>query len=86
MPVGGFGWRKVLRFRSRPGSAARGDGFDSFLLLFNFTSQDPRFPQNQHAGHIQSMLVPVYPKQGSHRDAYFLVYVGLDKPDPRFDE
>lgn len=82
VPKGGFGWRKVLRFRSREGSRARRDGLDTFLLLFNFTSQDPRFPQNEHAGQIQSMLIPDYRNRGSHRDAYFLVYLGLGKPDP----
>jgi hypothetical protein len=81
VPVGGFGWRKVLRFRARDGSPARTAGLDFFYLLFNFTSNDPKFPQGTHAGQIQAILVPVYPTQGKHRDAYFLVYVSLGDPN-----
>jgi hypothetical protein len=83
VPVGGFGWRKVLRFRSRTGSLARTAGLDSFYLLFNFTSgAGTAFPEGIHAAQIQSMLVPVYPSTGKHRDAYFLVYEKLDSGTP----
>jgi len=82
VPVGGFGWRKVLRFRARAGSPARTAGLDFFYLLFNFTSNEPKFPESTHAGQIQAILVPVYPTQGRHRDAYFLVYLSLGDPNP----
>jgi hypothetical protein len=83
IPLDGFGWRKVLRFRSRTSSGARNAGLDKFYLLFNFTSgAGTVFPENVHAGQIQSILVPTYPTNGQHRDAYFLVYEGLGKPTP----
>jgi hypothetical protein len=77
VPQGGFGWRKILRFRAREGSPARTDKLDSFYLLFNFTSNNPEFPGGVHAGQIQAILVPIYPSTGKHRDAYFLVYESL---------
>ena len=80
---GGFGWRKVLRFKSRDGSRARYAGLDSFYLLFNFNSgAATAFPENQHAGQIQGLLTPTYPTGGRHRDAYFLVYEGLGSATP----
>jgi hypothetical protein len=83
VPVGGFGWRKVLRFRSREGSLARAAGLDSFYLLFNFTSgSGTAFPEKIHAAQIQAMLVLLYPSTGKHRDAYFLVYEKLDSSTP----
>lgn len=83
VPVGGFGWRKVLRFRSRAGSLARTAGLDSFYLLFNFTSgKETAFPEKIHAAQIQTMLVPAYPTAGKHRDAYFLVYESLGSGTP----
>jgi len=83
VPVGGFGWRKVLRFRSREGSPARAAGLDSFYLLFNFTSgSGTAFPEKIHAAQIQAMLTPLYPSTGKHRDAYFLVYEKLDSGTP----
>ena len=83
VPKGGFGWRKVLRFKSRAGSGADKDNLDSFYLLFNFTSDpDPKFPAGKHAGQIQAILKPKYPTASypktSHRDLYFLVYESLD--------
>jgi hypothetical protein len=78
VPRGGFGWRKVLRFRARDGSAARAAGLDSFYLLFNFTSdKQATFPAGIHAGQIQAILVPRYPHGGKHRDIYFLVFESL---------
>jgi hypothetical protein len=83
VPVVGFGWRKVLRFRSREGSLARAAGLDSFYLLFNFTSgSGTTFPEKIHAAQIQSILVPAYPSTGKHRDAYFLVYESLGSGTP----
>jgi hypothetical protein len=83
VPVGGFGWRKVLRFRSREGSLARAAGLDSFYLLFNFTSgSGTSFPEKIHAAQIQGMLTPVYPSTGKHRDSYFLVYESLAAATP----
>lgn len=81
VPKGGFGWRKVLRFRARDGSAARAAGLDSFYLLFNFTSQAPKFPEGVSAGQIQALVTPAYPTGGRHRDLYFLVYEGLGTPN-----
>jgi hypothetical protein len=82
-PVGGYGWRKVLRFRARAGSLANKAKLDAFYLLFNFTSgAATAFPEGIHAAQIQSMLVPAYPSTGTHRDAYFLVYDKLDSPTP----
>lgn len=83
VPKGGFGWRKVLRFRARDGSAARGAGLDSFYLLFNFANKvkvQTTFPTEDHAGQIQAILVPSYPHGGKHRDVYFLVFEALDSP------
>jgi hypothetical protein len=77
VPQGGFGWRKVLRFRSREGSPARRDGLDTFYLLFNFADNAPKFPDGKPAGQIQAMLVPTYPTGGKHNDIYFLVYETL---------
>jgi hypothetical protein len=83
VPVGGFGWRKVIRFRSRAGSAARNAGISVFYLLFNFTTQAPTFPPpGTHAGQIQGILQPIYPTNGTHRDLYFLVYEALDSATP----
>jgi hypothetical protein len=82
VPQGGFGWRKVLRFKSRDGSAARTDGLDAFYLLFNFASTTPKFPEKTDAGQIQALLVPNYPTSGKHNDIYFLVYEGLAKANP----
>jgi hypothetical protein len=82
-PKGGYGWRKVLRFRSREGSLAHKAGLDIFYLLFNFTSgAATAFPEGIHAAQIQAMLVPVYPSTGKHRDAYFLVYESLGSGTP----
>jgi len=84
VPKGGFGWRKVLRFKAREGSAARSAGLDAFYLLFNFASDTPKFPDGKDAGQIQGILIPTYPTGGRHNDIYFLVYEGLgkDKPNP----
>lgn len=84
VPVGGFGWRKLVRFRARDGSDARlKDGIDAFYLLFNFTTTDPKFPPDTaHAGQIQAILIPTYPHGGAHRDAWFLVYEGLGTANP----
>jgi hypothetical protein len=82
VPKDGFGWRKVLRFKARDGSAARSNGLDAFYLLFNFLSTEPKFPENKNAGQIQGILVPTYPTGGKHNDIYFLVYVGLGKENP----
>jgi hypothetical protein len=83
VPVGGFGWRKLLRFRAREGSAAHAAGLDAFYLLFNFTSgSEPRYPDGVHAAQIQAILTPVYPTGGKHRDAYFLVYESLASATP----
>jgi hypothetical protein len=82
VPQGGFGWRKVLRFRAREGSPARNDGLDTFYLLFNFADNAPKFPEGKPAGQIQALLVPTYPTGGKHNDIYFLVYEGLAKPNP----
>ncbi|HLX08477.1 MAG TPA: hypothetical protein VKY89_11515 [Thermoanaerobaculia bacterium] len=82
VPQGGFGWRKVLRFRARDGSAARGAGLNHFYLLFNFASQEPTFPVGTHAGQIQAILVPIYPHGGRHRDVYFLVFESLGGTNP----
>ena len=82
VPKDGFGWRKVLRFKARDGSAARTNGLDSFYLLFNFLSDKPKFPDGTDAGQIQGILVPTYPTGGKHNDIYFLVYEGLGKPNP----
>lgn len=82
VPNGGFGWRKVLRFRSREGSAARNDGLDAFYLLFNFGDKAPKFPEGKPAGQIQALLVPTYPTGGKHNDIYFLVYEALTKTNP----
>lgn len=79
VPFGGFGWRKVLRFRARDGSPARNAGLDAFYLLFNFASKQPAFPEGIHAAQIQAMLVPTYPTS-AHLDSYFLVYDGLGTP------
>ena len=73
VPAGGFGWRKVLRFRARQGSDARGAGLEDFYLLFNFTSNTPKFPEGIHAGQIQALLVPIYPIRVGHNDLYFLI-------------
>ncbi len=81
VPKKGFGWRKVLRFRARDDSAARGAGLDYFYLLFNFASEkQTTFPAGDHAGQIQAILVPSYPHGGKHRDVYFLVFEALDAP------
>lgn len=82
VPRGGFGWRKVLRFRAREGSYARAAGLDAFYLLFNFASEKPKFPEGIHAGQIQALLVPIYPTSGKHNDIYFLVYQSLASPTP----
>jgi len=82
VPKDGFGWRKVLRFKARDGSAARSNGLDAFYLLFNFTSDKPKFPDGTNAGQIQAILIPTYPTGGKHNDIYFLVYEGLGKPNP----
>ncbi|HEV7504467.1 MAG TPA: hypothetical protein VGS07_06125 [Thermoanaerobaculia bacterium] len=82
VPVGGFGWRKVLRFRARQGSDARGAGLEDFYLLFNFTSNTPKFPEGIHAGQIQALLAPIYPIRVGHNDIYFLVYNGLGSVNP----
>ena len=82
VPKGGFGWRKVLRFRSREGSPARGDGLDAFYLLFNFADNAPKFPEGKPAGQIQALLVPTYPTGGKHNDIYFLVYEALTSAAP----
>ena len=83
VPVGGFGWRKLLRFRAREGSLAHAAGLDAFYLLFNFTSgSEPRYPEGVHAAQIQAILTPVYPTAGKHRDAYFLVYESLASATP----
>ena len=82
VPNGGFGWRKVLRFRARQDSKARAVGLDSFYLLFNFTTNQPKFPEGIHAGQIQALLVPTYPTGGKHNDIYFLVYQGLGTATP----
>jgi len=80
--LGGFGWRKVLRFRARDGSPARNNGLDTFYLLFNFVDPAPKFPEAKDAGQIQGILIPTYPTGGKHNDIYFLVYEGLGKPNP----
>ena len=77
VPKGGFGWRKVLRFKSRDGSPARINGLDAFYLLFNFADNAPKFPNGKPAGQIQALLVPTYPTGGKHNDIYFLVYENL---------
>ena len=77
VPKGGFGWRKVLRFKSRDGSPARNNGLDAFFLLFNFADNAPTFPKDKPAGQIQALLVPTYPTGGKHYDIYFLVYENL---------
>jgi hypothetical protein len=83
VPQGGFGWRKVLRFRARDGSKALADGLQSFFLLFNFTTKTPKFPPpGTHAGQLQAILQPAYPKSGTHLDLYFLVYEALDSANP----
>ncbi len=83
VPKDGFGWRKVVRFRARDGSKARTAGLDSFFLLFNFTTQVPKFPPaGTHAAQLQGILQPVYPTGGKHRDLYFLVYEALDSATP----
>jgi hypothetical protein len=82
VPKGGFGWRKVLRFQSREGSPAGGDGLDTFYLLFNFADNATKFPKDKPAGQIQALLVPKYPTGGKHNDIYFLVYENLTKPTP----
>jgi len=82
VPQGGFGWRKVLRFRSRDGSAARSNGLDTFYLLFNFADNAPKFPEGKPAGQIQALLVPTYPTGGRHNDIYFLVYEALTSATP----
>lgn len=82
VPKGGFGWRKVIRFRARDASKARAAGLDSFFLLFNFATPEPKFPPpGTHAGQLQGILQPIYPTSGRHRDLYFLVYEALDKPN-----
>lgn len=82
VPIGGFGWRKVLRFQSRVGSPARNDGLDTFYLLFNFADNAPKFPEGKPAGQIQALLVPKYPTGGKHNDIYFLVYENLKSTNP----
>lgn len=82
VPQGGFGWRKVLRFHARDGSAARSDGIDAFYLLFNFADNAPKFPEGKPAGQIQAILVPSYPTGGKHNDIYFLVYEALTTATP----
>jgi hypothetical protein len=82
VPKDGFGWRKVLRFRSREGSPARRDGLDTFYLLFNFADNAPKFPEGKPAGQIQGLLVPTYPTGGKHNDIYFLVYEALTSANP----
>lgn len=83
VPRGGFGWRKVLRFRAREGSLAKVAGLDYFYLLFNYSSGDDlTFPEKVHAAQIQAILVPTYPTAGKHRDAYFLVYESLGSSAP----
>lgn len=82
VPISGFGWRKVLRFRARIGSPARSDGLDAFYLLFNFADNATKFPKGKPAGQIQALLVPTYPTAGKHNDIYFLVYDNLTKPNP----
>jgi len=82
IPAGGFGWRKVVRFRAREGSAARGAGLDFFYLLFNFVTQEPAFPPpTAHAGQLQGLLVPDYNRPRKLRDVYFLVFKKLDDRD-----
>lgn len=79
VPVGGFGWRKIVRFRSRSASAARAAGLDTFYLLFNFTTRQPQFPPaGEHAAQLQAILQPIYPHAGRHRDIYFLVYLPVN--------
>ena len=82
VPKGGFGWRKVLRFKSRAGSPARTNGLDAFYLLFNFADNAPKFPEGKAAGQIQALLVPTYPTGGKHNDIYFLVYENLTVTTP----
>jgi hypothetical protein len=85
LPATDFGWRKLVRFRARGGSAAKKDGLDSLYLLFNFASGSrPQFPAGVPAGQIQSILIPVYPR-GNHFDAYYFVYNSLSGKCPKAD-
>lgn len=86
-----LGWRKIIRLKARDGGpgaqGAQKDGLSFLYVLFNFATdrkaEPPAFPPpGTRAGQIQAMLVPSYPHQGKHFDAYFLVYNRLDGKCP----
>ncbi len=86
LPAKEFGWRKVVWLKARRGSSAEKDKVDSFLLLFNFASTDPKFPTGKAAGQIQSMITPRYENPpNNHLSAYFLVYNALTGQCPEAD-
>jgi hypothetical protein len=84
VPAGGFGWRKLVRLKAKPDSAAAQNGMDLLLILQNIfekTITGNPFNADQNVSKFNQVIVTR--KQGpfspSQQPAYFLAYSPLVK-------
>jgi hypothetical protein len=89
IPVGGFGWRKLVRLKAKSGSAADGNGLQAVYILQNIfeasVAGDP-FDVDKNVSKFNQAIVVRKNGTGPYNDnkhpAYFLTYGRLVKVDP----
>ncbi|RYE09498.1 MAG: hypothetical protein EOP22_08505 [Hyphomicrobiales bacterium] len=88
IPDGGFGWRKVVRLISRPGSPARTNGIEAGYILQNIFSKsatDDPFDGDHVSVFNQAMLTRLPgsgPYSPAKRAAYFITFEPFVVIDP----
>lgn len=90
VPPGGFGWRKLVRFKARPKSSAETNGMETLLFLqntFEASAQgDPFDPKRNVAVFNQAIVVRKGDPNTERHSLYFLTYGSLvttEKKDGR---
>jgi len=80
-PVGGFGWRKLVRFKSRTGSIADQRGIESAFFLQNIFEKDVSADPFDAADNVSINNQVILVRRGlatqfgpSNRAAYFITY------------
>jgi hypothetical protein len=69
------GWRKLVRLRALPGSAASGQNVDSVYLLFNLVKSDVNVdPFDKNSSKNNQVIIVPKGVQADEDSAYFLVY------------
>jgi hypothetical protein len=76
----GLGWRKLIRLKSRPGSAATKHSIDSAIILFNFFTAPGVKPFGTSADSVNTQVMLTITAPAPDKDSiYWLDYTSLSK-------